>query len=89
MEVGKRYIVTKPSDDRTFEAGDHIWLTHDGCIMCREARGFIVSEDVEDAAKGMEIELDREWANRKMEALKAEIEAMRQTYETPSCGVAA
>lgn len=39
MEIGKRYEVTKASDDGTFEIGDHVTLHEDGSVLCREAQG--------------------------------------------------
>ena len=59
-----RYIVTKESDDGTFEVGDHIWLNADGSISCMEACGWIDADDVAEAEKGMEIEIDQEWVDR-------------------------
>lgn len=41
MKTGIRYIVTKGSDDGTFQAGDHIWLLGDGSVACIEAQGWI------------------------------------------------
>ena len=61
METGKRYVVTKASDDGTFEVGDHIILHADGSIGCREAGGWIAGEDAAEATKGMEVELDKAW----------------------------
>lgn len=61
MKTGVRYVVTKASDDGTFETGDHISLNADGSINCRQARGWIEECDVESSTKCMEVEIDREW----------------------------
>jgi hypothetical protein len=58
MKHGRRYIVTKSSHDGTFNAGDHIRQLSNGDILCIEAGGWIDSESVQNAAKGMDIELD-------------------------------
>lgn len=52
LEVGKHYIVTKPSDDGTFLLDDHVYLDEDGCIVCVEAGGWITKEDADEAIKG-------------------------------------
>lgn len=63
MVVGKPYIVTKESDDGTFQVGDHISFYLDGSIVCKEACGWIDKNEVFEATKGMEIELDEEKLN--------------------------
>lgn len=67
MTPGMRYIVTKGSDDRSFQVGDHIHMLTTGDILCREAGGWVEATDVPEATKGMEYELDREWAKRQIE----------------------
>ena len=57
MIQGVLYVVTKESDDGTFEVGDLIQLLKDGGILCRQARGWIDAEDVPEAIKGMEYEV--------------------------------
>jgi hypothetical protein len=69
MKVGRRYIVTKASDDGTFEVGDHIRLLDDGKLLCQEACGWICPEEVEIATKGMEVQIDKEWTNKQREIL--------------------
>ena len=76
MKPGIRYVVTKASDDETFEVGDHITLHEDGTILCTEAQGWIAKEDVEDAMKGMECEIDRKFIERKRAALERAIAAL-------------
>lgn len=67
MKPGIRYIVTKGSDDGTFQACDHIWVNQDGSVSCREAMGWIDAEHVQEAMAGVEYEPDRAWAQRKLE----------------------
>ena len=69
MDIGKRYVVTKPSDDGTFEVGDHIYMTSDGAISCIEAQGWIDACDVPEAIRGMDIEIDVEWIKRQKKKL--------------------
>ena len=56
MVLGVYYIVTKGSDDGTFQRGDIIQRLEDGAILCRQAHGWIDGKDVPAAAKGMEYE---------------------------------
>lgn len=70
MKPGIRYIVTKGSDDGTFQKGDHIWLVSDGTVSCMEAQGWVEEEHVQEAMVGMECEPDRAWAQRQLEALE-------------------
>lgn len=74
--VGKRYIVTRGSDDGTFEIGDHINVTADGSIICLEAQGWIDACDAVNAAKGMTVEIDHEWITMRKNQLRAELEAL-------------
>jgi len=60
-EISVRYVVTKASDDGTFEVGDHIKFLENGSILCVEAEGWIDKEYVEKASKGMEYELDKDY----------------------------
>ena len=76
MEVGKRYIVTKASDDGTLEVGDHVSLNSDGSITCREAQGWIEACDVEAATKGAVIEVDNEWVKQRKNKLIAELKTL-------------
>lgn len=76
MLPGKRYVVTKASDDGTFLIGDHIILCADGAIECREALGWMAATDVEEAITGMEIAVDHEWVIQKRKRLLAELAAL-------------
>jgi hypothetical protein len=76
MQLGKRYVTTKGSDDCTFHTGDHISICDDGAIMCDEARGWIESELVKEATKGMEIELDKEYYDKLRDKLKKALDEL-------------
>lgn len=76
MEPGKRYKVTKASDDGTFEVGDHVWLNDDGSINCLEANGWIDACDVPFATKGMVVGIDQEWVALRIRMLQANLEAL-------------
>jgi hypothetical protein len=73
-----RYVVTKTSDDGTFEVGDHIKLLENGEIACIEAKGWIDAEDVPEATKGMECEIDQDYIDRQKARLTAELEALNK-----------
>lgn len=60
MQTNIRYLVTKGSNDGTFEVGDIIKLESNGDILCYQARGWITAEDVAEAVKGMEFEVHKE-----------------------------
>ena len=79
MQVGKQYIVTRGSDDGTFEIGDHILLNENGDISCREAGGWLPSEDVEEATKGMKVVIDREWVRERLKKLQEQIDQLKDT----------
>lgn len=73
MELGNRYVVTKASDDWTFEVGDHIWINPDGSINNLEAQGWIESCDAAEAIAGMEFEIDQKWCDRRRKQLLEEL----------------
>lgn len=72
------YIVTKPSKNKEFQAGDHIRFMGDGSIICREAQGWIDKEDVPEATKGMEYEVDKGWIERRKSHLTRELGKIKQ-----------
>lgn len=76
MEVGKRYVVTKPSDDGTFEVGDHISMNASGSINNLEAQGWIDACDVAEATKGMVVEIDHQWVEQRKKKLIEELAAL-------------
>ena len=76
VEILERRIVTKASDDGTFEIGDHLQFYEDGTIGCVEAGGWIEVEDVPEAVKGMESKPDTDYINRRKAMLMAELERL-------------
>jgi hypothetical protein len=65
-----RHIVTKASNDGTFQVGDHIIFEADGSISCIEAKGWIDKDDVPSAIIGMESQPDRDWLQKRKEKLR-------------------
>ena len=76
MKVGAWYVVTKGSDDGTFEVGDHISLCVDGAIACKEAQGWIDAKDAADAMRGVEVIVDSEWILTRRSRLLADLEKL-------------
>lgn len=68
--MNKRAIVTKESDDGTFEVGDHIIFYENGDIGCIEGQGWISAENVPSATAGMEYRPDSEWLEKQKQKLK-------------------
>lgn len=62
MRLGMRYVVTRDSKNREFRTGDQVWMEPDGAIMCQEAHGWMLPEDVVRATEGWAIEPDANWA---------------------------
>lgn len=79
MKIGKVYVVTKESDDGTFEVGDRISLQADGDIICNEVGWCVDAKYVNDAIQGMEIEVDQEWVEKRRKQLLKELEALDGT----------
>jgi hypothetical protein len=52
--------VTRPSVNEEFQVGDRIRLLVNGDILL-QGWGWMDSEDVPKATKGVEVELDKEW----------------------------
>lgn len=75
-----RYIVTKKSDDDTFQIGDHIIICDDGAIICEEAQGWLTKEEAVAAIPGLEIAIDKEWAMKRFIKLSKEIDDLRKEY---------
>lgn len=73
MRVGARYIVTRKSEDGEFQPGDHVWLEEDGAIVCREARGWMPPEDVPAATRGMAVEIDAEWIEKRRARIERQL----------------
>ena len=76
----RQHIVTKGSDDGTFEVGDHIFYEKDGAILCLEAEGWIDKEEVPSASAGMKSEPDLKWLQTKKKQLRAELDLLEE-YE--------
>ena len=81
MKVGTRYIVTKESDDGTFEVGDQVTLLESGDLLCMEGGGWIESSDVEEATQGMEIKIDKEWVKKQKAILMKELAQLEKDIE--------
>lgn len=78
MKLNNRYIVTKASDDGTFEIGDHISLTEAGSIICIEAQGWIDACDVPEATIGMETEIDIKWIEKERTKLLSKLKELEE-----------
>lgn len=76
MKVGTPYLVTKESDDGSFQVGDQITLTIDGLISNLQAEGWLEAEDLVDATAGMECEVDRARLQRRKESLLRRLAAL-------------
>lgn len=75
MKVGLRYIVTQPSVNEEFRIGDRIRLLEDGDILL-QGWGWINAEGVPAATAGMEVELDKEWFERRRVGLLEQLEVL-------------
>lgn len=76
MKIGAWYVVTKPSDDGTFEVGDHISLCSDGAVACKEAQGWIDADEASEAMSGVEVIVDSEWILTRRSRLLADLEKL-------------
>ena len=81
MKPGVPYIATKASDDNTFRRGDHFTLCKDGAILCREAGGWIPSEHVPDAIKGMEFKVENHAVEQRKAQLLLEIAELEESMK--------
>ena len=73
MKIGRRYIVTKASDDGMFEVGDDIVKNPDGSISSICGHGWIAIEHVTMAMVGVEYEIDKDWVERRKKKLLEEL----------------
>lgn len=78
MKIGAWYVVTKPSNDGTFEVGDHVMLLSNGDIACKEAQGWVDAKDAEQALSGAEVTIDVEWIAAKKARLLADLEKLEE-----------
>ena len=76
MKIGAWYVVTKPSDDGTFEVGYHISLCSDGAVACKEAQGWIDADEASEAMSGVEVKVDAEWLASKRSRLLADLDKL-------------
>mgnify|MGYP000972781366 CR=1 FL=1 len=76
MKIGAWYVVTKPSDDGTFEVGDHISLCSDGAIACKEAQGWVDADEATEAMSGVEVIVDSEWILTRRTRLLADLKKL-------------
>jgi hypothetical protein len=76
VKVGAWYVVTTPSDDGTFEVGDHISLCSDGAIACKEGQGWIEADEADEAMAGVEVKVDAEWLARKKSRMLSDLEKL-------------
>jgi hypothetical protein len=76
MKILGRRIVTKASDDGTFEVGDHLYFDEDGTIGHVEAGGWIEVEDVPESIKGMESKPDLDYVRRRKAKLLEELKCL-------------
>ena len=81
MKVGTPYLVTKESDDGSFQVGDQITLTIDGSVSNTQAEGWLEAEDLVDATAGMECEVDRARLQRRKESLLRRLAALEAEDE--------
>ena len=78
MKIGAWYVVTKPSNDGTFEVGDHVMLLSNGDIACKEDQGWGDAKDAEQALSGAEVTIDVEWIAAKKARLLADLEKLEE-----------
>jgi len=76
VKIGAWYVVTKPSDDGTFEVGDHISLCSDGAIACKEAQGWVDADEATEAMSGVEVIVDSEWILTRRTRLLADLKKL-------------
>ena len=76
IRVDTPYLVTKESDDGSFQVGDQITLLEDGSLINPQAEGWLEAEDLVDATAGMECEVDRARLQRRKESLLRRLAAL-------------
>jgi hypothetical protein len=76
MKTGVPYIVTRGSDDGSFEVGDQITLMKDGSLSNLQADGWLEPAEVAEAIAGMECEADSARIQRRKESLLRQIAAL-------------
>lgn len=78
LTLGNRYVVTKGSDNGTFEEGDHIYMQDEDHLICIGAGRWLDKDDVEEATKRMEVRVDIEWLQKKISKLRDELDFYSQ-----------
>ena len=73
MKIDRRYVVTHPGADGSFEVGDHVRVGSDGTIICVEAGGFLMSTEITD---DVEVVVDEDWIYRKVKHHQEEIKRL-------------
>ena len=84
MIVGVRYMVTKDSNDLTFQKNDSIRLEKNGDITGSNSTcgfGWIKKENIPEAIIGMEMEPDKKYAIDLIEKTEKLIEFLKKNYE--------
>lgn len=86
IEPGIQYIVTEDTPDGTFFAGDHIQLSPNGEILCKEATGWLSAEDSAFFLPKLKVEIDKHWAYVEMKRLQGKMANLTMNYgvDTPS-----
>lgn len=77
MKAALWYVVVRKSVNGEFVAGDRIMMRSDGSIVCRDTPGWMRSEDVPEATRGMEIKLDLDWIKKRRAKLASELASLR------------
>lgn len=77
--ITSRHIVTKASDDGTFQVGDHIVFYDDGAVGCVEACGWIPAEEMPEAGQGMESEPDEDWMHTQKSYLLLQLDELERS----------
>jgi len=80
LTIGVRYKVTKQSDDETFIVEDIIERNDENDILGYNASGWIDAKNVEKAIKGLEVELHKEYAVKRILKLHEEIKKLYSDY---------
>lgn len=81
MTPGVFYKVIKESRDKTFLKGDSICLHKDGIITSLKEEGWIAEEDVDEALIGVELKLDKNYAETKIKKMIGNINVMIAEYD--------
>lgn len=78
MQPNLYYIVTKPSNDGTFELGDQFFIHEDGLIENKTARGFMDLKEFPEVIEGMEYKVDEERLKEQIELAKKKLDNLNK-----------